>query len=76
MKNVEKGQRRSNFITNKTTYVNNNFIKEKDVKGPILVSQLGIIEPNPSVGGSLQQASKPVDQVVELGPGVDVGYPL
>ena len=56
-------------------YVDNNFIKEKDAKRPFLVSQLGITKPSPSTG-SLRQPSNPMDQLVEVGPGVDVGYVL
>ena len=53
-----------------------NFIKGKDAKCPILVSRLGVTEPNLGIGGSLWQASNPADQVVEVGLGVEVGYPL
>ena len=71
-----KKRKGSNFIANETTHGDRDLIKEKDSKRPILVSQLGITEPNPSTRGSLWRASNPVGQVVEVGLGVDVGYPL
>ena len=52
------------------------FIKEKEVKCPISVSPLGLTEPSQTTGESLLQVLNPEDQVVEVRPGVDVGYPL
>ena len=43
---------------------------------PQFMSRLGITGPSSSTGGSLRQASDPKQQVVEVRPGVDVGYPL
>ena len=73
---MEKEQKGPNLIIDGTTNEDDNFIKDKDVECPILVSWLGIIEPSPNIGESLWQALNPLDQVVKVGPGVDVGYPL
>ena len=43
---------------------------------PISVSRLGLTEPSQNTGESLWQALDPEDQVVKVGPEVDVGYPL
>ena len=43
---------------------------------PQSVSQLGIVGPSCRPSKSQQQASSPTNQVVEVGPGVDVGFPL
>ena len=37
---------------------------------------LGLTEPSQNTGESLRQALDPEDQVVKVGPEVDVGYPL
>ena len=73
---VEKVQKGSNLITNGTTPMNDYLIKEKEVECPILVSRLGLTEPSQSTSESLRQALDPKDQVVKVGPEVDVGYPL
>ena len=70
-KKMQKDQKESNFMADGTTHVDNDFIKENDAKFPILLSQLGIMEPSPSTSGFLRQASNLVDQMVEVGPGVD-----
>ena len=72
----EKEQKESNLITNKTTQKDDNFIKEKQVECPISVSRLGLTEPRQNTDESLWQALDPEDQVVKVGPEVDVGYPL
>ena len=72
----KKNRRDSNLITNGTTNKDDNFIKEKGVQCPISVSQSRLTEPNHSTGESLRQALNPGDQVVKVGPGLDVGYPL
>ena len=43
---------------------------------PISVSRLGLTEPSQNTGESLWQALDPEDQVVKVGPEVDMGYPL
>ena len=40
------------------------------------MSRLGLTEPSQNTGESLRQALDPKDQVVKVGPEVDVGYPL
>ena len=75
-KKVEKIQKGSNLITDGTTQKNDYFIKEKEVKCPILVSRSVITEPSQTTGESLRQALNPKEQVGKVGPGVDVGYPL
>ena len=69
---VEKKQKGSNFITDGTTNEGDNFVKEKDVECPILVSRLGITEPSSTTSESLRQALSPIDQMVKVGPGVGV----
>ena len=73
---MEKEQKRSNLITNGITHKDDNFIKEKEVECPISVSCLGLTGPSQCTGEYLWQALNPKDQVVKVGPGVDVGYPL
>ena len=73
---MEKIQKGSNLITDRTTQKDDNFIKEKEVECPILVSQLGLTEPSQNTGESLRQALDSEEQVVKVGPKVDVGYPL
>ena len=73
---MEKIQKGSNLITNGTTLKDDHFIKEKEVECPILVSRLGLTEPSQNTGESLRQALDPRDQVVKVGPEVDVGCPL
>ena len=73
---VEKRQKGSNLITDGTTQKDDNLIKEKEVECPISVSRLGLTEPNQNTVESLQQGLDPKDQVVKMGPEVDVGYPL
>ena len=73
---VEKEQKGSNLITDGTTQKDDNCIKEKEVECPISVSRLGLTEPSQCTSESLWQALNPKDQVVKVGPGVDVGYPL
>ena len=73
---MEKEQKGSNLIIDGTTQKDDNFIEEKEVECPILVSGLGFTEPNPSSSESLWQAFDPEDQVVKVGPEVDVAYPL
>ena len=73
---MEKLQKGSNLITDGTTQKDDDFTKEKGVECPISVSQLGLTEPNQNIGESLWQALDPEDQVVKVGPEVDVGYPL
>ena len=51
-------------------------MKEKDAECPNLVPQLRITGPNQHNGACLRQASNQVDYLVQVGPGVDVGYPL
>ena len=64
------------MITDGTTPKDDHLIKEKEVECPILVSRLGLTEPNQNTGESLRQALDLEDQVVKVGPEVDVGYPL
>ena len=64
------------MITDGTTPKNDYLIKEKEVKCPISVSWLGLTEPSQNTSESLRQALDPKDQVVKVGPEVDVGYPL
>ena len=71
-----KVQKGSNLITDGTTPKDDHFIKEKEVECPISVSQLGLTEPSQNTGESLRQALDPEDQVVKVGPEVDVDYPL
>ena len=73
---MEKIQKGSNLITDGTTQKNDYFIKEKEVKCPILVSRSVLTEPSQTTGESLRQALNPKEQVEKVGPGVDVGYPL
>ena len=73
---MEKEQKGSNLITNGTTPMNDYLIKEKEVECPILVSRLGLTEPSQRTGESLWKALNPENQVVKVGPEVDVGYPL
>ena len=73
---MEKIQKGSNLITDGTTQKDDHLIKEKEVECPISVSQLGLTEPSQKTGESLRQALDPKDQVVKVGPEVDVGYPL
>ena len=73
---VEKVQKGSNLITDGATPKNNYLIKEKEDERPISVSRLGLTEPSQNTGESLRQALDPEDQVVNVGPKVDVGYPL
>ena len=68
--------KRSNLIIDGTTQKDDNLIKEKKVERPISVSQLGLTEPSQNTGESLWQALNLEDQVVKVGPEVDVGYPL
>ena len=62
------------MIIDGTTQKDDNFIKEKEVECPILVSQLGLTEPSQNTGESLRQALDPKDQLVKVGLEVDVGY--
>ena len=64
------------MIIDGTTPKNDHLIKEKEVECPISVSRLGLTEPNQNTGESLWQALDPKDQLVKVGPEVDVGYPL
>ena len=64
------------MIIDRTTQKDDNFIKEKEVECPISVSRLGLTEPRQHIGESLWQPLEPKDQVVKVGPGVDVGCPL
>ena len=64
------------MITDGTTPKDDHLIKEKEVECPIFVSRLGLTKPSQSTGESLWQALGPKDQVVKVGPEVDVGYPL
>ena len=73
---MEKKQKGCNLIAYGTTQKNDYFIKEKEVECLISVSRLGLTKPNQNTGESLWQAFDPKDQVVKVGPGVDVGYPL
>ena len=73
---MEKVQKGSNLITDGTTPKNDDLIKEKEVECPILVSRLGLTEPSQRTGESLRQALNPENQVVKVGPEVDVGCPL
>ena len=73
---MEKVQKGSNLITDGTMPTNDYLIKEKEVERPILVSWLGLTEPSQNTGESLRQALNPANQVVKVGPEVDVGYPL
>ena len=73
---MEKIQKGSNLIIDGTTPKDDHLIKEKEVECPISVSWLGLTEPNQSTGESLRQALDPKDQVVKVGPEVDVGYAL
>lgn len=63
----------SNFIPSKQ---DDNAIEEKVSKRPNLVSWLGITKPNQGIGETQRQASNQDYQVIEIGPGVDVVYPL
>ena len=58
---MEKEQKGSNFIIDEITQKDDNFIKEKEVECPILVSRLGLIEPNQNTSESLWQALNPED---------------
>ena len=73
---MEKVRKGSNLITDGTMLKDDHFIKEKEVECPISVSWLGVTEPSQNTGESLRQALDPKDQVVKVGPEVDVGYPL
>ena len=64
---MEKKQKGSNLITYGTTQKEDNFIIEKEVKCPILVSRLRLTEPNHCTSESLWQALDPKDQVVKVG---------
>ena len=75
-KKVENEPIGSNLIADRATNEDDNFIKEKNVECPISMSWLGIAEPSPSIGESLRPAINPIDQVVKVWPGVDVGCPL
>ena len=76
LKKVEKIQKGSNLITDGATQKDEYFIKEKEIKCPISVSQSVIIEPSQMTGESLRQALNPKEQVGKVEPEVDVGYPL
>ena len=73
---MEKIQKGSNLIIDGTTPKDGHFIKEKEVECPISVSQLGLTEPSQNTIESLWQALDLEDQVVKVGPEVDVGYAL
>ena len=51
-------------------------VGKKGAECPNLVPQLGIAGPIGCTGESQRQASNPIYEVVEVGPGADVGYPL
>ena len=59
---METKQKQSNFIVDGTKYVDNNFIKEKNGKHHILVSQLGITEP---IQVSVDPYGKPQTQLMK-----------
>ena len=69
---IKKGP---HFILGRTT---NNDIKVEDMEAECSkpVFQMGIAGPSQCIGESQWQASNLVDQLVEVGLGMDVGYPL